>query len=164
MLRGDSHGVLWLIIDEILSILALCDRATAERLKTQVILRLTAGAGVGCFVGLLMQSPNAGDLGISAALMRNFQAVVCASERSGFDHLGGWAEKFAPLATQSRDAIANLVDGFWAVCEGELFKPPSCLSATKKCSPVTSHHTAEKPHHTPSHPVTPRHTVTCDDV
>jgi len=136
MLSGSATGSVWFVCDEVLGITALCDRTTADRLLKLIMVTVTAGAGVGAFTALLMQSPNASDLGISAALMRNFQAVVLASERSGFDHFADWAGRFAELSPAAKTTIAGLDSGFWAVSGGGLFKPAACLSATKKCSPV----------------------------
>lgn len=123
LLRGERHGRFWFCVDEIVGIVGLCSKPLAERLLRQVKLRVTAGAAEGCMVGLLLQSPNASDLGLSAALLRNFQQVVLASERSGFGCFRSWAERFSPLDGETKTAIANLSSGYWAVSDGELCQP-----------------------------------------
>lgn len=169
MIRGDRGGVLWIVIDEILSISELCDRTTAQRLLSLVKVIVTSGAGMGCFAGLLLQSPNATDLGISAALMRNFQAVVCASEVSGFDYFSEWSEKFFTLTREVKDAIAAVHSGYWAVSGSKLCTPIRFAGELKKCQggtasqSVTSHPTGDKkPSHGITTPVTPSHGMGCD--
>lgn len=151
MISGKSSGCFWFVIDEILSIVALCDKASSDRLLKLVTIMATAGAGCGAFVGLLMQSPNASDLGISAAILRNFQAVVLASERSGFEHFTDWAGRFFDLPPAIKTCLGELDSGFWAVSGGVLCKPAASLAKTKTVQAVG----AIAPSTTPTTPTTP---------
>lgn len=154
LLRGERTGKLWFCVDEILGIIGLCSKPVGDRLLGQVKLRLTAGAADGAYVGLLMQSPNGSDLGVSAAILRNFQAVVMGSQQSGFSHLAQWSERFGAISPETKGAIAALKTGYWAISDGALRQPPIYQGPLAPVASISPQHLTNTQTTPPQQPTT----------
>jgi hypothetical protein len=118
---GKDKNEEWIVIDEAIGIRDMLfnhpDRACKDlgrRISGLITQITTAGLAVGLNLALLSQTPNATDLGISAALLDNFTWVVANSEISGFNKMVKYFQKMTntDVPPAIKEKITRL-SGFW---------------------------------------------------